>query len=56
MQYQVLNSVGPGLAQLVDRLAHSILRARVRILATSPLQQYVGTGPAACQPPRGRQV
>ena len=33
-----------------------ILRAQVRILATSPLQQYVGTGLPVHRPPRGRQV
>ena len=49
--------VGPGLAQLVERLTRTdILRARVRIPATSLLQQYVGTGLEASRPPRGQHV
>ena len=49
-------TVGPGLAQLVERLAYRYSESTSSNLATSPLQQYVGTGPDAYRLPRGWQV
>ena len=49
-------SVGPGLAQLVERLAHRYSENMSSNPGNLPLQQYVGTGPATRRPPRGRQL